>query len=468
MRLLGTQKKRSFVAKWSSWWLVLSKLTRKSSDQGAERNRRAVLTAIMNVLSQIVQLMTGIISVPLALDYVGPERFGIWMTLSTALTFITFSDLGIGIGVQDQLSKYIARGDYISARRSFFSSLVFVVFVFFCVMAVSVFVITSFDLAGFFSLKSVEAIDEIVPTTLTVVFCVAIGLPSGIIQRTYNALQDGFVVAVIQAISRFLSLFLLYLVVKLEMGLPALVFVVGGVPNLVLLGFGALILLKRNKWIRPVFALKDEFFNIELLSHIIRVGTLGLGAAIAIYFVNNSPPVVMANKYGAEGVADFAVLLKLISIPGLLLTYVLLPLWPAIAEAKAKMDSKWIKNTYLKCVRMTIIISLLSFGAIILFGREIIEHWTNDNRVVPSFELVLASSIFMLIGYWNTLVSVVLNGLSRFKGQATYGMAIAIAFAVISVCVPQSWPKESIVWVIGLGFFIRCIFMQIEVNRCLR
>lgn len=422
----------------------------------------------MNVLSQVVQLATGLISVPLALSYVGPERFGIWMTLSTALAFITFSDLGVGIGVQDRMSKCISANDYASARRSFFSAFVFVAFLFVVLMLLGEMLVPRTDLATFFSLKSREAIDEIVPTTMMVVFCLALGLLSGIVQRAFNALQEGFWVAVIQALARVCSLGLLFVVVHLKMGLPALVFVVGGLSSTALLLLGLPVLFKRHGWMSPLGRPLADFLNVPVLREILKVGSLGLGAAVAIYFVNNSTPVVMARKYGAAGVADFAVLLKLISIPGLLLTYLMLPLWPAITEAKVRQDNGWIKQTYRKCTFLTLGLAFISFVTLLLFGQDIIRVWTNDPAVVPDFGLVLASAAFMLLGYWNTLTSVILNGLSRYKGQATYGLLLAITFAAIAVFIPDSWPKETIVWVIGLGYLLRCSLMQLEVFRCLR
>jgi O-antigen/teichoic acid export membrane protein len=449
-------------------WHLLSKLTKKSDDQGAERNRRAMLTAMMNVLSQMVQLTTGLISVPLALSYVGPERFGIWMILSTALIFITFSDLGVGIGVQDRMAKCITTKDYDSARRSFFSAFIFVTFLFFVIMLLSELFVPQIDLVTFFALKSREAIDEIVPTTMMVVFCLALGLLSGIIQRAFNALQEGFWVAVIQALARICSLGLLFVVVNLKMGLPALVFVVGGLSSASLLVLGLPVLFKRHSWLSPVGRPHTDFFNVRVLKEILEVGSIGLGAAVAIYFVNNSASVLMARKYGAAGVVDFTVLLKLIGIPSLLLTYLLLPLWPAITEAKANQDNGWIRKTYRKCMLLTLGLSFISFLTLLLFGQDIIRVWTNDPTVVPEFGLVLACAVFMLLGYWNTLTSVILNGLSRYKGQATYGLLLAITFAAITVFIPEPWPKEMIVWVIGLGYLVRCTLMQLEVSRCLK
>ena len=37
--------------------------------------------------------------VPLALDYLGPERYGIWLTLSSFLALLGFMDLGLGNAV---------------------------------------------------------------------------------------------------------------------------------------------------------------------------------------------------------------------------------------------------------------------------------------------------------------------------------------------------------------------------------
>lgn len=422
----------------------------------------------MNVLSQIVQLATGLISVPLALSYVGAERFGIWMTLSTALAFITFSDLGVGIGVQDRLAKFLGIKDYAGARRSFFTAFTFVSVLFFLFMALAEIGAPQVNLVELFSLKSPEAIKEIVPTTLMVALCLSLGLVSGIVQRAFNALQEGFWVAVIQAVTRVSSLVLLFVVIRLHMGLPALVFIIGGLSNAVLLIVGLPLLLKRHAWMRLSRISMAEFFNLSALRDIFKIGSLGLGAAIAIYFVNNTSPVVMARKYGAAGVADFAVLLKLISIPGLLLTYLLLPLWPAITEARVRQDIGWIRKTYYRCMRLTLALSLVSSAMLLLLGQEVIRIWTGDSGVVPDPGLILACSVFMVLGYWNTLTSVILNGLSRYKGQATYGLLLAIVFAGVSASVPSHWPKEAIVWVVAAGYLIRCALMQKEVNACIK
>lgn len=447
---------------------IISTFFQKTDNLGAERYRKAFISFLMNVVSQSVQVATGLISIPLTLNYVGVERFGIWMTLSTALTFITFSDFGVGIGVQDSISKFIGAENHDLARKAFFSSFLFVTMLFIVLMGLNYAIVPHIDLSSFLSLKSAQAIQEILPITQMVIFVLGIGLLAGIVQRTFNALQESFCVASIQVISRICSLFLLFIVVNLKMGLPALIFVVGGLSSAALLLIGLPILLMRHKWILPAEGMWVNAIDFSSLKAILKVGMLGLGASIAIYFVNNSIPMLIAKKHGVVSVADYAVLLKLMSIPGLLLTYSLLPLWPAITEAKVKNDNQWIKKTYKFCGRVTFILSLGFTAFFLIFGQDIIRLWTHNESVVPSFELLLASVVFMVLGFWNTLTTLILNGLSRYRGQATYGIVLSMLFVYLATLIPSHYGKVLIIYTIAAGYFLRCLVMQIELMLCFR
>lgn len=447
---------------------MLARLTKRGDDARGERYRKAALTSLMNVASQAIQVATGLISVPLALNYVGVERFGIWMTLSTALAFITFSDFGVGIGTQDRMSKLAAVGAYDQARDTFTSSMLFAIMLAVLLMALSWFVVPHVGLAAFFSLKSEAAIRDIVPTALMVVFVFALGLVAGIIQRAFAALQDGFYIALIQAVSRVLSLALLFAVVSSGMGLPVLVFVVGGVSSAAIVAVGTPVLLRRNAWLRPGRLSLAGMFDRQCLYEVLKIGLLGLGASVAIYLVNNSALVLMSAKHGAASSADYAVLLKLVGIPLMVLTYALLPLWPAIAEAKAKRDFAWIGHAYDRYKRITQVVAVVSAMGILLFGREAISMWTRNAEVVPSTGLLLATAGFMVLGFWNALTSVFLNGLSMYRSQATVGLLLAFISVVIAALVPSGYGKQAIIWIIGCGYFLRCLMMQVQVGSFMR
>lgn len=435
-----------------------------TSTESRTRYKKAILTSISGVFSQIIQLATGLISVPLTLNYIGTERFGLWMALSTALTFISFSDLGIGIGTQNKISIFYSHGNLESAKKAFSSSLFFMLLLFSMFLMINYAVIPRVNLSDILGLKLKESIDEIIPTTQMVVFTLGLGLISGVIQRTFDALQEGYWVKLILILTRLLSLALLFVVVKLKLGLPALVLVISGISNIGLILIGLPLLFIKNKWLIPSLNLAKNF-DYALLKNIMKMGILGLGASIAVYFVTNLTPILISNKYGAENIVDYAVTLKLTSIPSMLLTFLLIPLWPAVAEANAKNDMVWIKKAYVRGSYITLFISMLFSIIFLFFGQKIIFIWTKNLATIPSFSLLSACIFFMVIGFWNTLISVILNGLSKFKGQATYGLFLAFLSLMLANETPIEYGKEMIIWIIAGGYFIRCIFMQIEVMK---
>jgi hypothetical protein len=73
--------------------------TSTESGRSKERYRRVVLTAGSSFINKGVTAVTGLISVPLTVHYLGAERYGLWMTISSTIAFLTFADLGC-------LSKY--------------------------------------------------------------------------------------------------------------------------------------------------------------------------------------------------------------------------------------------------------------------------------------------------------------------------------------------------------------------------
>src|SRR6202042_1779317 len=83
-----------------------------------ERNRRAVLTGSAATLARVVQIGTSLITVPLTLRYLGNERFGLWMTISSVLAMAAFADFGVGNGVLNTVAQAFGEDDSLGVRRA--------------------------------------------------------------------------------------------------------------------------------------------------------------------------------------------------------------------------------------------------------------------------------------------------------------------------------------------------------------
>jgi O-antigen/teichoic acid export membrane protein len=89
----------------------------QDEEPGPRRYRRAALTAGAALAVRILSLGLTLITVPLTLGYLGPERYGLWVTISSIVAFLGFADLGLGNGVLNAVTRSLALGDAEKARR---------------------------------------------------------------------------------------------------------------------------------------------------------------------------------------------------------------------------------------------------------------------------------------------------------------------------------------------------------------
>src|SRR5690348_6591044 len=89
-----------------------------STDEGRsnERYRRAALTTATSLIAKLASVITFVVSVPLTVRYLGPERYGIWMTVASLVTMLSWADLGIGNGLMTLISESHGKTDEEAAR----------------------------------------------------------------------------------------------------------------------------------------------------------------------------------------------------------------------------------------------------------------------------------------------------------------------------------------------------------------
>src|SRR5690349_5907384 len=87
------------------------------ADRGSTRLRRAGLSGITSVIAQATAMAANLITVPLTVKYLGPERYGVWLTLCSAVAWLAVMDLGFGgNGLINVLAEADGNGDRDAAQ----------------------------------------------------------------------------------------------------------------------------------------------------------------------------------------------------------------------------------------------------------------------------------------------------------------------------------------------------------------
>src|SRR5450755_1734753 len=98
--------------------VLKSFLTKTNSDRGLERYRRAGITASTSFLAKALTIVIGFVSVPLTVHYLGTERYGVWLTVSSLLTWMALTDFGIaGNALVNVISGADGKDDREMARQ---------------------------------------------------------------------------------------------------------------------------------------------------------------------------------------------------------------------------------------------------------------------------------------------------------------------------------------------------------------
>jgi O-antigen/teichoic acid export membrane protein len=375
-------------------------------------------------LARAVTIVTSFITVPLTLNYLGVERYGLWMTISSFIAMMVFADFGIGNGLLNAVAEAYGRDDVVTLRKHVTNALVILSVIALAILAVFFASYPMINWGSFFNVHSTIALHEAGPALAVFVLCFAVGIPLGVVQRVQMGIQQGFTSSLWQAGGSVLGLISTLLVIKLKGGLPWLVAALAGAPVIILLFNWATFFLVQHRCLLPCFADTTASGMKRILKGGLLFFALQLGVAIAY----SSDNMIIARFLGPEAVAHYAVAAKLFEGFLMVIGLALTPLWPAYGEAKARGDFLWIKMTLNRSMLSTLIAVSIIAVFLVAFNQAIFRLWLGESYQIP-FSLVLSYALWMVLKGLGTTYSIFLNGMNVIRFQ----LIISSIFVTISI-----------------------------------
>ena len=351
------------------------------------RWRRVLSTATASFAARGLSILTGLISVPLTLHYLGSERYGVLMTITSGIILMAFADLGLGNGVVNVISQADGANDHRRAEEAVSSA-------FFMLSGIAILIVMAFLLTPhsawltLFNIKSALAMADIQPTVAVIVLSFAISLPFGVSQRVQLGFQEGYNNNLWQMGGNVVGLAGLLVAVHFRASLPWLVLTIAGAPA------GALVcnFVYQFGWVRPWLRPRIASFNWSTCHELLRTGLVYCSITIFAILGTGSDNIIIAHSCGSVAVAEYSVVQKLFSML-FMIHYITGPLWPAFSEAHVRGDVQWMRSAF----RRTTVIATLLSGAgcliFLVFGRDIIRLWVGPT-VVPTLCLLAGFAVW--------------------------------------------------------------------------
>ncbi len=432
--------------------------------RSADRHRRAALTGFTSVIARVVRIGVSLVTVPLTLHYLGTERFGLWMTLSSVLAMAGFADFGIGNGVLNTVSDAFGKDDSEAIRRAISSGLTVLTAIAALLLA-GFFLIYGFISWGhFFNVNSTLARAESGPAMAVFVICFALNIPFDVVQRTQLGLQQGFRTNVWQVFSSILILIGILAVVHFRLSLPMLVVALAGAPVLGT-AFNALHFFGSSR--RDLLP-RWHLVSRKTIQQIAKLGALFFVLQVVVAISFSADNFIVARTLGAASVTVFSIPDRMFGMLTLLVTMLVTPLWPAYGEAISRGDMHWVRRTLVRTLVGVLGLTTVASAALLLLANRIILWWVGPT-IHPPFQLLLGLAIWTVISSCGATLAVFLNGASIVRFQVIVASIFGIGCLITKVLFTQHYGIVGVPWATILTYSILSAFpCALYVPRLLR
>lgn len=395
--------------------------------KGHERTVRLKLNIIGSFLIKFFGLLVSYLLVPICLNYLDEYSYGIWLTLTSFLTWFSFFEMGLGAGLQNKLSeafslkKYKLAKIYVSTTYMLLIGIILVIALLFYIA--QPFINWSKVLNA--PLDMANALRDVASIVFGFFF---IQFILRLINTILNADQKSALASFNGPFSSFIALILIYILTKTAP--PSLLYLAGAfclsqVLVLIVANFYYFkklyynikpsIFYFKKRYVKVLVGLGINFFLIQL-------------SALVIFQTTN---ILIAQYFGPTEVTQYNIAYKLFSTIFIIFQIITLPLWPAFTEAWTKQDIPWIKNTVNKLFKLWVKLVLLTI-LLLVFSKIIYNLWVGNKVVIP-FGLSFFIAVYFLLFSFGSIYNMFINGISKLRVQAVSLLIGAILF------IPLTW-----------------------------
>lgn len=348
------------------------------------------------------------------------------MTLTGVVGVLNFADVGIGLGMQNRISEAHGQDNMELARKVFLTGFALLAIIALAIFGVGLLVGWHFDWASFFKIETPEVRPYVREGLFVVFMAFCIGFPLSAAQKLAVALQLGWLQAIGTLLGSIISLILVAVAASLKLSLVPFLAVAVLPPVLINLGLMHRLMSILRWRFDPLRHLGSDHVRA-----ILGTGSLFILPQLASVFLHAMPPVILSSTIGAAAVGPFNITQRLFGVINQIHGMLLYPLWPAYAEARSRGDEKWVRDAFRKSIIHTLWAVPLPFVLLALIGRPVILFWTHSEDVLPTPLLLCLLAAWLLLLAIGAPAMMLLNGLSKLKGQSTYFLISAFLSVVL-------------------------------------
>lgn len=425
-----------------------------------KRNKSILLAGSSSLLIRFFTIGISFFTIPMTLNYLGNERYGTLLMLTTSLSLMTFADLGLGNNLVNEISKGYAENNVISLKKSISSTFYLILGISFILVAVLLIIMPFLKTLIIAKINTNIQGYEVFDTFLVIIFSILISMPLGIVQKIFDGFQISYIYQIISFFSTITSIFVLLFFIELKLGLPYLAFAFSSASLLSnIIGGGYLFFYKK-----PHLIPKFKYFNFSQGLVSIKIGLIFVVLQLFSFMNLSIDSFIIQSFLGVANVTTFELVRKLFSVSFIFIFFIS-PMWPAFSEALHNGDILWAKRTFYNSLKLLIGAGAFFLLPLVIFGKQIFNFWIGPGYI-PSLIILIGFYFYSLIGLFGGIVASLFNSDVFLKRQLIVVSLSSITTLITKIILTKFLGVDYVIWANVICFSIFFIFpSMIEINR---
>jgi O-antigen/teichoic acid export membrane protein len=337
-----------------------------------------IKSARIAAINKALGICCRLITIPLLINHLGQERYGLWVTIASFSAYVLILDFGIGSSLINKLTVLYTSFDRDNADVFVSSALLVLSSVVVCCGILAFLIIPNIDWGVLFKLSNDELGREALWSVSIVLLIFFLQLPFSIILKIPYAMQEGWLTESYQILGTVISLVGIVLGVLVGAGFNVIIISLAGstlfsevflLTHLLLSGKYRFVLPSLSKFIEHFGDLSRASLDFMLMQ------------TVSI-LVNNLQFTLLAVYKGAGAVASYGLITQVLIALQVPFSALQQPMWTRMAQSAYHSEHKNILEMLKRYIRCAAIYSLLA-ACIMLF------------MINPIFAIMLHKSIFL-------------------------------------------------------------------------
>lgn len=404
-------------------WNLINSFLRK----GEQRSILAKKNIIYSFLIKIFSVPISFILIPLTIGYVDAETYGIWITVSSIVMWMSFFDIGINNGLKNRLVESIAFENNDLSKRLVSTTYAILIIISSCLFTIFYFVNQYLDWSKILN-TSTDLSKDLAQVALIVVgfFCFKFVLST--INVILLANQMPAAAAFRAFIEQISSLIVILILINFTEGsILNLAYGLCFAPIIVLIYMNITLFRGKFKHLSPSF----KYVDFSILHSILGIGYKFFIIQIAGIIQFEAANFIIIRNYGPSEVSIYNVVFKYFSVLTMVMAIFLAPFWSSVTDAFYKNDFLWIDRAKKKYLKMSIL--LVTGGFIMLIVSPFVyEIWLGKNVLNITFQNSLLMYIFSSVGAIGSVYCTILNGIGALNVQFKASILSPFVFVLLS------------------------------------